>query len=47
MYTYIYIGFPGDSVIKNPPVNGVNIGLIPGSGSSLEKEMAMHSSTVA
>ena len=31
---FIYIGFPGDSVIKNPPVNGVNIGLIPGSGRS-------------
>ena len=33
------MGFPGDSVVKNPPVNaddGGDLGLIPGSGRSLE-----------
>ena len=32
------MGFPGDSVVKNPPVNaddGGDLGLIPGSGRSL------------
>ena len=36
-------GFPGRSVVKNPPVNA---GLIPGSEDALEKEMAIHSSTL-
>ena len=27
-------GFPGDSMVKNPPVNAGDIGLIPGSGRS-------------
>ena len=26
------IGFPGGSVVKNPPANTGNVGLIPGSG---------------
>ena len=25
-------GFPGGSVVKNPPANAVDMGLIPGSG---------------
>ena len=28
------LGFPGGSVIKNPPANAGNMGLIPGSGRS-------------
>ena len=28
------MGFPGGSVVKNPPVNGGDAGLIPGSGRS-------------
>ena len=31
-------------VVKNPPVNAENPGLISGSGKSLEEEMATHSS---
>lgn len=31
---------PGDSVVENPPTNAGNSGSIPGSGKSLEKEMA-------
>ena len=27
-------GFPGGSVVKNPPVNAGDVGLIPGSGRS-------------
>ena len=30
----ISMGFPGDSVVKNPPANARDIGLIPGSGRS-------------
>ena len=39
--------FPGDSVVKNPPANAGgagDLGSIPGSGRSLEEEMATHSS---
>ena len=28
------LGFPGGSVVKNPPVNGGDVGLIPGLGIS-------------
>ena len=28
----IIMGFPGGSVVKNPPANAGNVGLIPGSG---------------
>ena len=28
------MGFPGGSVVKNPPVNAGHLGLIPGSGRS-------------
>ena len=30
-------GFPGGSVVKNPPANARDVGLIPGSGRSLGK----------
>ena len=38
------MGFPGGSVVKNPSANAGDVGSIPGSGRSLEKEMATHSS---
>ena len=41
------MGFPGDPVVKNPPANAGDTGSIPGSGRSLEEEMATHSSIVA
>ena len=37
--------FLGGSVVKNPPANAEDAGSIPGSGRSLEKEMATHSSS--
>ena len=48
----IETGFPGGSVVKNPPANARNMGLIPGSGRrkipspgrSLEKTIATYSS---
>ena len=43
-------GFPGGSVVKNPLASGGDtgdLGPIPGSGISLEKEMATHSSILA
>ena len=43
-------GFPGDSVVKNPPANAGDTGdagSIPGLGRSLEKEMATHPSVLA
>ena len=36
----LVLGFPGGSGIKNPPANAGGMSLIPGSGRSLEKEMA-------
>ena len=45
-----YWGFPGDSVVKNPPANAGaagEAGSIPGSEDPLEKEMATHSSILA
>ena len=38
------MGFPGGSVVKNPPANAGDLGLIPGWGRSLEKEMTTRSS---
>ena len=36
IYIHIYIyGFPGGSVVKHPPVNAGDAGLIPGLGRSL------------
>ena len=40
----VELGFPGGSVVKNPPAKEGNLGSIPGLGRSLEKEMATHSS---
>ena len=34
-------------MVKNPPVNAGDVGLIPGWEDPLEKEMATHSSTLA
>ena len=51
MYTTVYkMVFPGGLVVKNPPANAGDTGvadLIPGSGRSLEEEMATHSSILA
>ena len=42
IHTYIRnMGFPGSSAVKNPPANAKDVGLIPGSGRPLEKEMAV------
>ena len=41
------MGFPGGSVLKNLPANSGDVGLIPGSGRSLEREMATHCSILA
>ena len=43
--TNLILGFPGGSV--NPPANAGDTGSIPGSGQSLEKEMATHCSILA
>ena len=40
-------GFPGVSVIKNPPANAGDAGLTLGREDSLEKERATHSSILA
>ena len=48
--TYLLRGFPGDTVVKNPPANAEDArdaGLIPGSGRSPGGEMATHSSLLA
>ena len=34
MYIYMYLGFPGGSVVKNLPVSAGDLGSIPGSGRS-------------
>ena len=34
--------FPGGSVVKNPPANAGDVGLIPGSGRSSGEEIATH-----
>ena len=41
------MGFPGGSDGKESACNAGDPGLIPGSGRSLEKEMATHSSILA
>ena len=41
------LNFPGGSDGKASAYNAGDLGLIPGSGRSLEKEMATHSSTLA
>ena len=40
-------GFPGGAMVKNLPAKAGNTDLIPGSGRSLEKEMAAHSGILA
>ena len=40
-------GFPGGSVVKNPPVHAGDVGSVPGSGRPLEKKMETHSSILA
>ena len=40
-------GLPCGAMIKNPPTDARDTGLIPGSGRSLEWEMATHSSILA
>ena len=47
MFNYTTLGFPGGSVVKSPTINAEDAGSIPGSGRSLEKEMATHSSILA
>ena len=42
--------FPDGSVIKNSPANAGaigDVGSVPGSGRSLEEDMATHSTTIA
>ena len=49
MYVYTW-GFPGATVVKNPPANEGDerdTGSIPGSGRSLEWEVATHSNILA
>ena len=46
MYMY-NSDFPGGSVVKNPPANSGDTGLILGSGKSPGEEMAIHSSILA
>ena len=41
------MGFPGGSVIKNPPANPGDVGLVLGPGGSPGEEMATHSSVLA
>ena len=50
----ITLGFPGGSVVKNPPANAGNAGDVgdpggrsPGMGDPLEEEMATHTSILA
>ena len=40
-------GFPGGSVVKNPPANTRDMHSFPGREDPLEKEMATHSSILA
>ena len=43
----IWLGLPDGSVVKNPPANWGDAGLIPGLGRSPGKEMTTHSSILA
>ena len=42
VFVPVLMGFPGGSVVKNPPANAGDTGLTPGSGDPLEEEMANH-----
>ena len=46
MYIVLKMDFPGGSEVKVSAWNAGDQGSIPGSGRSLEKEMATHSSTL-
>ena len=41
------MGFPGGSAVRNPPAIAGDAGSFPGSGRSLQEEMAAHSSILA
>ena len=41
------MGFPGGSVVKNPPASAEDASSIPGLEDPLEEEMATHSSILA
>ena len=41
------MGFPGGTVVKNPPAHAGDSGSTPGSGNALEKDTATHSSILA
>ena len=43
----VLTGFPGGSVVKNPPANARDPGLIPGLGRSPEEEMVTPSGILA
>ena len=43
----MHVGFPGGSEVKASACNAGDLGSIPGSGRSLETEMATHSSILA
>ena len=47
MILLLFKGFPGGSVIKNPPANAGDTGSVPGLGRSQEEEMATHSRILA
>ena len=41
------LGFPGDSMVENPPVSAGDSSSVPGSEDPLEKVIASHSSILA
>ena len=47
MYMYNWLGFPGGSVVENPPANAGDVDSIPGWERSPGEEMANHSSILA
>ena len=50
LFTFVFCGFPGDTVVKNPPANAGHArdaGSIPGLENPLEEGMATHSSILA
>ena len=46
LFIYLYLGFPGGSVVKNLPANAEDTGSL-GQEDPLGKEMATHSSILA
>ena len=42
-----FLGFPGDSLVKNPPANARDVGSILGGEDALEEGMATHSNILA